>query len=275
MKIDMTLLSLALILAAPGAGVALGATLSPALGTAVSPERARPAPKIQDDPTAAEILDAMDRNLTFQTRTARVKMIVEGRRTREYEMVTYGRGAEDSAIEYLSPARERGTRMLKLADELWIYMPTVDRVQKISGHMLREGMMGSDVSYEDLMTSRELQDDYDARILGEEGLDGADTWQLELTAKDEAVSYPRRVMWIDKESFIPLKQELYALSGMLLKTWTMGDVEAFEDGRLFPTSMVIQDHVRPGSSTRMEFSDIRFGIELEQEVFSLRWLERR
>jgi outer membrane lipoprotein-sorting protein len=267
MRIDLTLLSLLLLLAMPEGG--------PAEHVAVSPTPVAPAPTIPDDPTAAEILDAMDRNLTFESRTARVKMIVEGRRTREYEMVTYGRGAEDSAIEYLSPARERGTRMLKLADELWIYMPAVDRVQKISGHMLREGMMGSDVSYEDLMTSRELRDDYDAAILGEESLDGRDTWQLELTARDETVSYPRRVMWIDKESFIPLKQELFALSGMLLKTWTMGDVEAFEGGRLFPTTMVIQDHVRAGSATRMEFSDIRFGIELEQEVFSLRWLERR
>jgi len=226
-------------------------------------------------PAAGDILDAMDRNLTFETRTARVRMVVEGRRTRTYEMISYGRGEDDAAIEYLSPARERGTRMLKLGDELWIYMPNVDRVQKISGHMLRQGMMGSDLSYEDLMTSRGLREAYDAAVLGETALDGRQVWQLELDARDETVSYPRRIMWIDKETFIPLKQELHALSGMLIKTWIMGDVKAFDGGRLFPATMVVEDHVRKGSVTRIEFLDIQFGIDLEDEVFSLRWLERR
>lgn len=59
---------------------------------------------------------------------------------------------------------------------------------------------------------------------------------------------------------------------MLLKTWTMGDVVTFDDGRRFPMTMVIEDHVRRGSRTHVEFKEIRFGIELEDEVFALRWL---
>ena len=228
-----------------------------------------------DAPSAGEILDAMDRNLTFETRTAEITMTVEGRRTRTYEMVSYGRGEEDAAIEYRTPPRERGTRMLKLGDELWIYMPSVDRVQKISGHMMRQGMMGSDVSYEDLMTSRQLREAYEAEVLGAQEVDGRPAWKLELVAVDETVTYPKRLMWIDQETFIPIKQELHALSGMLLKTWTMGDVATFDDGRRFPMTMVIEDHVRSGSRTRVEFREIRFGIELEDEVFALRWLERR
>lgn len=228
-----------------------------------------------DAPSAGEILDSMDRNLTYETRTAEITMTVEGRRTRVYEMVSFGRGEEDAAIEYSAPARERGTRMLKLGDELWIYMPGVDRVQKISGHMMRQGMMGSDVSYEDIMTSRQLREAYEAELIGEEELDGRMTWRLQLTAVDGTVTYPGRIMWIDRETRIPLKQELHALSGMLLKTWTMGDVVEFADGRMVPHTMVIEDHVRRGSVTRIEFREIRFGIELEEEIFALRWLERR
>ncbi|MEK7767905.1 MAG: outer membrane lipoprotein-sorting protein, partial [bacterium] len=110
-----------------------------------------------DPPTGEELLRAMDRNLTFTSRTSRMRMTVEGRRTRTYELVSFARGEEDAAIEYVHPPRDKGTRMLKLAGELWIYLPAVDRVQKISGHMLRQGMMGSDLSYEDLMTSRETE----------------------------------------------------------------------------------------------------------------------
>jgi outer membrane lipoprotein-sorting protein len=224
--------------------------------------------------TAEQLLDKMDKNLTFESRRTRTVMTVEGRRSRTYEMVSYGRGEEDAAIEYVSPPRDKGTRMLKLGDELWIYLPGVDRVQKISGHMLRQGMMGSDVSYEDLMSSSEMRKRYEAKILGEETVDGRKCWKLEMKARDDSVSYPRRVSWIDQETFIPVRQELFALSGMLLKTWTMSDVKEFPGGRRFPTKMTVQDNVKKESVTRVEFKDIQFGVELQNEIFALRWLER-
>ncbi len=228
-----------------------------------------------DPPTGEELLRAMDRNLTFTSRTSRMRMTVEGRRTRTYELVSFARGEEDAAIEYVHPPRDKGTRMLKLAGELWIYLPAVDRVQKISGHMLRQGMMGSDLSYEDLMTSRETEKRYRATMTGEDTLDGRTCWKVELLARDDTVSYPKRVMWVDREALLPVKQELYALSGMLLKTWTMSDVKEYEGGRRFPGKMTIRDHVKKDSVTRIEFKEIRFGVELEKETFSLRWLERR
>ncbi|MFN7132341.1 MAG: outer membrane lipoprotein-sorting protein [Myxococcales bacterium] len=226
-------------------------------------------------PTAEALLDRMDRNLTFEARRTRMVMKVEGKRPRTYDMVSYGRGEEDAAIEYVAPAREKGTRMLKLGDELWIYLPSVERVQKISGHMLRQGMMGSDVSYEDLMASRELRKMYAASVTGEGEVDGRPCWTLELKAKDDTVSYPRRVSCVDKETYIPLEQKLYALSGMLLKTWSMSDVKAYDGGRRFPSKMVVQDHVKKESVTRIEFTEMEFGIQFPKEIFSLRWLERR
>lgn len=226
-------------------------------------------------PTARELLRMIDRNLTFETRKATVRMTVEGKgRTRTYEMVSFGRGQNDAAIEYLEPRREKGTKMLKLGDELWIYMPSIERVQKISGHMLRQGMMGSDVSYEDLMASRELERDYDAKVTGSAQHNRRDCWILEMNAKTDRVSYPRRKTWVDKETLIPVKQELFALSGRLLKTWTMSDVKKFGE-RLFPTRMVISDQAKKGSRTIIEMADLVFGVKLKTEVFARRWLERR
>jgi outer membrane lipoprotein-sorting protein len=242
---------------------------------AQAPIPARAQDEKEKRPTAEELLDRMDANLTFETRRARMKMTVEGRRTRTYEIVSYGRGEEDAAIEYLSPARDRGTRMLKLGDELWIYLPGADRVQKISGHMLRQGMMGSDVSYEDLMTAHELRRRYASRVTGEGSHAGRPCWTLDMRARDDSVTYPRRLVCVDKETYIPLRQELYARSGMLLKTWTMSDVKEFSGGRRFPTRMTIEDNIRKGSITRIEMTEIEFGVSHPREIFSLRWLERR
>lgn len=243
-------------------GIALGALMAVAAAGADGP------------PSGDDLLTAMDRNLTFASRTSRMKMTVTGRRTRVYEMVTFARGEEDAAIEYVAPVREKGTRMLKLGGELWLYLPGVDRVQKISGHMLRQGMMGSDFSYEDLMTSRETRNRYRATVTGEDTVDGRACWKLELVARDDTVAYPRRVSWVDRAWVLPLKQELYALSGMLLKTWTMSEIQEFEGGRRFPTLMTIKDNVKKDSVTRLEFSQMRFSVPLERETFTLRWLER-
>lgn len=227
-------------------------------------------------PTAEELLERMDRNMTFDARRVRMTMVVESpNRTRTYEMVSYGRGEEDAAIEYVAPAREKGTKMLKLGDELWIFLPRVERVQKISGHMLRQGMMGSDMSYEDLMAARELRSRYDSKVVGEAVVDGRPCWKLEMKAKDASVTYARRVSCLDKETAIPLEQQLYAVSGMLLKTWTMSDVKPYVGGRVYPTRMTVRDHVKKDSVTKLEFKELEFGIDFPAEVFSLRWLERR
>lgn len=233
------------------------------------------AARAEAPPTAEALLAKMDGNLTFESRKVRMVMTVAGRRTRSFEIVSYGRGEHDAVMEYLSPAREKGTKMLKLGDELWIYMPTVERVQKLSGHMLRQGMMGGDLSYEDLMSSTETRESYTAEVTGEGVVDGRPCWKLQMTAKDDTVTYPRRISCVDKVTYIPLEQELYALSGMLLKTWRMSDVKEYPGGRRFPMKMTVEDHVRKESVTTIEFKEIEFGIEFPREIFSLRWLERR
>lgn len=225
-------------------------------------------------PTAEELLGGMDTNLQFETRSVTMTMTVnDGKRTREFKMVAMGRGETDSAIEYLAPDREKGTRMLKLDDQLWIYMPKAERTQKVSGHMMRQGMMGSDMSYEDMMAGADFQDMYTATVIGSEDVDGRLHWRVEATAKDTSVTYPKRVILVDDATRIPTVQELYGLSGMLMKTWTMSDVQEI-GGQMTPMRMEVKDMLREGSSTQIVMSDLTYGIELEDEVFSMRWLER-
>ena len=228
-----------------------------------------------DLPSADELLAAIDQNLQFDTRKATTVMqVIDARRTREFRMLAYGRGQDEAAVEYLAPVRDRGTKMLKQGDNLWLYMPRAERVQRISGHMLRQGMMGSDVSYEDMMEGAEFAEMYDAVVKGSEEVEDRPCWRMEAAARDDSVTYPKRIIWVDKELMVPVRQELYALSGMLLKTWTMTEIEQI-DGRNVPTRMEIADQWRKGSKTVLKMSDISFGIEIEDEIFSLRWLERR
>ncbi|MDD4009286.1 MAG: outer membrane lipoprotein-sorting protein, partial [Fermentimonas sp.] len=177
-------------------------------------------------------------------------------------------GDKRSFTEYLSPPREEGTKMLKLEEQLWIYSPSTDRTIQISGHMLRQSVMGSDLSYEDMMDDRKLTETYDAIVIGSEVLDERNTWVLELTAKVDDLAYESLKIWVDTERYIPLKEEFYAKSGKLLKRAVLSDVVQI-DGRWFPKTILYKDMLKQGGDgTEFKITDIRFNENIPDYIFS-------
>lgn len=106
----------------------------------------------QNYPSGNSLLDKIDANMSSKTVIMTASMQVNSARaTRTMTLKMWGEGDKKTFTEYLSPAREKGTKMLKLDNQLWLYSPSTDRVIQISGHMLRQSVMGSDLSYEDMM----------------------------------------------------------------------------------------------------------------------------
>jgi len=153
---------------------------------------------LQSDPDAEAILNKVDANMSSRNRVVEATMTVHGSRTdRTMTSRTWSVGSQQAFTEYLTPAREAGTKMLKLEDQLWLYSPSTDRTIQISGHMLRQSVMGSDLSYEDMMEDRKMTDIYNAAVTGQETFDGRKVWVLELKAKVDDVTYHSRKTWID------------------------------------------------------------------------------
>jgi outer membrane lipoprotein-sorting protein len=215
-----------------------------------------------------DILKKVEKNMSSVNRVFESTMIIHGKRgDRSITSKSYSVGDKKSFTEYLSPVREQGTKMLKLEDQLWIYSPSTDRTIQIAGHMLRQSLMGSDLSYEDMMDDRKLTDIYSAVIVGNDELDGRRTYILELTAKVTDVAYHNRKMWIDCERFVPLKEELYAKSGQLLKRTTLSDVKQFQ-GRWFPTAIVYKDMLKEGEGTEFKITSIKFDQSIPDYIFT-------
>jgi outer membrane lipoprotein-sorting protein len=225
-------------------------------------------------PGADEILEKVDRNMSSENRIFESSMTIHGKRnSRTITSKTYSVGDKKAFTEYLSPPREQGTKMLKLEDQLWIYSPSTDRTIQIAGHMLRQSVMGSDLSYEDMMDDRKLTDTYNAVVVGSEEMSGRKTWKLELKAKVDNVAYASRKLWVDSERFVPLREELYAKSGQLLKRSTMSDVVQIE-GRWFPKTVVYKDMLKQGDGTEFKIIEIQFNQELPEYIFSKAALKR-
>ena len=218
--------------------------------------------------TADEILQKVDDNRISESQIATLKMIVHGRSAdRTMVMKSYSKGEDNSFTEYLSPAREKGTKMLKLDDNLWIYSPSTDRIIRISGHMLRQSVMGSDMSYEDLMTDTEMKKNYIATIIGEEEFSNRACWKLELLGKSADLAYAKRIILIDKERFVTLKEELYGMSGTMLKKTEIQEVFTVE-GRWFPKHLTFQDVLKKSKGTEIIFENIEFDVKIPASKFS-------
>ncbi len=219
-------------------------------------------------PDANEILEKVDQNLSSENRMMESTITIHGKRnSRTMTSRSYAVGAEKAFTEYISPARDAGTKMLKLEDQLWIYSPSTDRTIQISGHMLRQSVMGSDLSYEDMMDDRKLTDTYNAALEGTETVDGREVYLINLEAKVDDVAYHSQKMWVDTERFVPLKQEMYAKSGKLLKRLEMRDVVKIA-GRWFPRTMVYKDMLKQGDGTEYSVTKIEFDVEIPEYIFS-------
>lgn len=218
--------------------------------------------------TAEEIINKRDDNEYFDTAQMEAEMIIVsgGRKITKTMFILSDK--RNALIEFTNPV-DRGTKFLKREGDLWMFFPDAEEIIKISGHMLNQGMMGSDFSYQDIMESDKLTDLYDFKIIGEEEIEGRLCYVLEGIAREGVkVSYYRRVSWIDKERFIGLKEELYTKSGRILKETKVNKIEEIE-GRWIPIDSVMENKLRKNTYTGFKITNIDFNPEIPEGTFTL------
>ncbi len=225
-------------------------------------------PAAAQAPSADAILDKIDQNAVAGDRIAVTEMIIHSRRaSRTLKSKSWIEGEEKAFTEFLEPARERGTKMLKLGDLLWTYSPDADRIISISGHLLRQSVMGSDLSYEDMMEDRRLRKAYEAKITGEEKILDRPCWILDLTAKVEDVAYFSRRVWVDKERYVLLKESRFAKSGKLLKTLEVKSIIRVQN-RWVQNDVIFKDELKTGDGTEIIIQSIEFDAAIPEYIFS-------
>jgi outer membrane lipoprotein-sorting protein len=231
------------------------------------------APGAAAAPGAAELLARVDANEVYSSITYGGQMVIEYQGKRFVKTFkAAGRGNAESFVEFTNP-EDRGTKYLKREGRLYVYSPDAEEVMLISGHLLKESMMGSDMSYEDTIDNDSLSARYVPTVSGEEEVEGRKAWVLELSAKKKTESYPKRRLWIDEENGDLLRYELYALSGAKLKEFRLIRAEAL-GGRRFPVEGEMRDLLRKGSRTAFKMSDVVLDAKIPDSTFSMRNLER-
>ena len=170
-------------------------------------------------------------------------------------------------------SRGPGHPLPQLEKNLWMYFPKEQDTVPISGHLLKDGMMGSDISYEDSLESQDFRIKYTAAIKGEESVEGRPCAILEIAAKVPTAAYDRRIIWVDEERWVALKEEMYAKSGKLLKTSATLEVKSF-GGRWYPVRSEYVSKLRKDTKTLIVMSALELDPKLDPNKFTMAALKK-
>jgi len=207
-----------------------------------------------------EYLAVIDKVLYLEYADIRMEVCKDGKVIKYYRMEFYRKEAK-MRMEFVEPAVEKGRRMLNDESNMWMYMPRTSKVIKLP---LKQAFMGSDASNRDLMRI-EFSKDYN--LVGEELADDT-ILQLELKAKDLSVSYNKVVIFYDRKRNIPLKQEMFSLSGKLIKTIEYV-YQLQGDNTLCVSEIYIKDELLKNSITKMFYKNCKRRHEKPTVFFTL------
>jgi outer membrane lipoprotein-sorting protein len=193
-----------------------------------------------------------------------------------YYFRDYG-DTEKILMVFQSPRDVAGTGYLSFSyddenrdNDMWLYLPAMRRVRRITGSGKNDDFMGTDFTYED-MGSRSLGKDTFV-FQGEESIDGEPCRVVEARPKDRGDPYGRRVVWVRRDSGVIASVDYYDRQDRLLKTLRVSGIRQI-DG-IWTAQKMEMTNVQSKHSTLIEISGIQFNLPLEDSLFAVTTLER-
>jgi len=221
---------------------------------------------------ALSIIKKLDANSIYNTIKYDGELIIQqGKRKYVKTFNAYGKGQNNSFIEFTNQD-DLGTKYLKKDGKLFLYSPDAEEVIPIVGHLLKESMMGSDMSNEDVINNDTLESRYTGVITEETELNGKAVYVLELKAKTKKESYGRQILYVEKGTYTNIKTILCSSSGDKLKEMAVLEVKRIGN-RDFPTIMEMRDLKRKDSKTTMKMNSVTLDIDIPDSMFSMKMLE--
>ncbi len=187
---------------------------------------------------------------------------------------SWTKGTDLSMALITAPAKEKGQTFLKRGNEMWNWIPDINRMIKLPPSMLSQGWMGSDYTNDDLLNQSSIVNDYTHKIIGNEEINGRACYKIELLPKENApVVWGKVLMWISKDEYLTMKSEYYDEDGYLTKTETASEVKTM-DGRLIPTKIELIPADKKGNKTLVIIDNITFNKPIQDGFFSQQNMKR-
>ena len=233
-------------------------------------------PTLAEAITAKEILERVDDLWRGESSYAEMTMdIVTEHYERSMKLKAWSLGKERSLFIITYPPKDRGVATLKAEQDIWNYLPRVNRVIRVPTSMMMANWMGSHFTNDDLVKESRMSEDYDVELTFEGERDGIQVYDLTLIPLPDApVVWGKIEITVIQETLIPTRSLYYDEDGALSRTMTFDDVKKL-DGRLVPTVMVLVPEDKPEEKTVITYESLELGLGLKPDFFSRSTLTRK
>jgi len=226
------------------------------------------------EPTMEELLNAADDIDRGDKSHVTIEMQVKTERyERTMKVESWAEGKDKTLIRILEPAKDAGVATLKVDDNIWNYLPKVDRTMKVPAGMMGGSWMGSHFTNDDLVKESRMADDYSGQITEKPAANGTGQWTIELTPKPDApVVWGKVVVKISPDK-IPTEITYFDEKGALVRTMSFSDITTV-DGRAMPRVMTLVPADKPDEFTKIIYDQIDFNADIPDGTFTQQALKR-
>ena len=226
--------------------------------------------------SSQQILDKIDKMWRGKSSIGTYQMKIKTAHwERNLRIKSWTKGLDYTLIRIEYPKKEKGVATLKVKNNLWNYLPKINRVIKVPSSLMMGSWMGSHFTNDDLVKESTLADDYYHRITFQGKRDGVEVYEITLLPKETAaVVWGKVVILVRQKDLMPLYEEFYDEKGKPVRKMTFTDVKKM-GGRLLPSKMTVIPYNKPNEFTEVTYMEISFDVELPESFFSLRNLKQR
>ena len=222
---------------------------------------------------AQAIIKKLEKNLRGDYMYSTMRMIVTSKRgIRTVKIESWSKGNDKSFVKILYPKKDKGITFLKIDNQMWQYIPKIERTIKIPPSMMLQSWMGSDFTNDDMVKESSLEEDYHAKILSKSG----NAATLELTPKaDAAVVWGKIIIDVDLQNAVPLKEVFYDDLMKKVRVMTFSKIEQHGSHKV-PMVMELKplDPNKKKNRTKVILEKVNFDTKIDPSYFTKRALKR-
>jgi len=221
------------------------------------------------DEQAFDIVQKSDQKMRGNASYSEATMhIIRPDWTRSMSMKSWTKGTDLSLVLITAPAKDKGSASLKRKNEMWNWIPNIERIIKISPSMLGQSWMGSDFTNDDLINQSSIVVDYQHTLTGKESIEGDNSYVIDAIAKPDApVVWSKIRLWISTETYLQRRVEFYDEFDDLINTMQTSNIKEL-GGRMLATRMQMMPADKPNQKTEIITHQAQFNFAISEDFFS-------
>lgn len=231
------------------------------------------------DVSVQDLVDRANKALRGDSSHGRLTMTIETPDwKRSLEIEGWNKDRALALIVVRSPPKERGETTLRRRNDMWLWLPKVERVIKIPPTMMHNAWQGSDFTYEDIVKADSIVKDYTLKLQETRKEKDRTVYRVIATPKPDAPVVWGKVvfdvaLYEPDGAVIPVREEDYSERGDLIRTVTLSDVKIL-GGRRVPSRLECVPKNKPGQRTVLQYSQLDFDISLDDDFFNYQRLQK-